>query len=206
VVDPETDSGGAISAYRAAICYYRHGEGGTRQGGPTCHQHIEGKQQRKRGRRWAAVGESGPARENGPSAGFLYSFPFSFPISDFKYPIQIWIPVWIFWFQLSRITLMWIYPHSLQYYYYIFFLLFIYTRINDFIKISFLISYFMFSCMIWSQIYAFNKVPHNKVIHMQCTSLYLFIGYLINLVTLNDYKKKGSNWISKGFTILQTLS
>jgi hypothetical protein len=101
---------------------------------------------------------------------------------------------------------MWIYPHSLQYYYYIFFLLFIYTRINDFIKISFLISYFMFSCMIWSQIYAFNKVPHNKVIHMQCTYLYLFIGYLINLVTLNDYKKKGSNWISKGFTILQTLS
>jgi hypothetical protein len=52
VVDPEIDSGGAISVYRAAICYYRHGEGGTRQGGPTCHQHIEGKKQRKRGRRW----------------------------------------------------------------------------------------------------------------------------------------------------------
>jgi hypothetical protein len=38
----------------------------------------------------------------------------------------------------------------------------------------------------------FNKVPHKKVIHKRCTFLYLFIGYLINLVPLIGYEKKGS--------------
>jgi hypothetical protein len=36
--------------------------------------------------------------------------------------------------------------------------------------------------------------------------IYLFIGYLINLEPLIDYEKKGSKWISKGSTILKTLS
>jgi hypothetical protein len=36
----------------------------------------------------------------------------------------------------------------------------------------------------------FNKVSHNKVIHKRYIFLYLFIGYLINLVTLIDYEKE----------------
>jgi hypothetical protein len=40
----------------------------------------------------------------------------------------------------------------------------------------------------------FNKVPHNKVIHKRCTLLYLFIGYLINLVTLIDDEKIQMNF------------
>jgi hypothetical protein len=62
-----------------------------------------------------------------------------------------------------------------------------------------LIFYFIFSFIIWDQIYVFNKVPHNKVISKRCTFLYLFIDYLTNLVPLIDYEKKGTKWISKGF-------
>jgi hypothetical protein len=36
----------------------------------------------------------------------------------------------------------------------------------------------------------FNKIPHNKVISERYTFLYLFIGYLINLVPLIDHEKK----------------
>jgi hypothetical protein len=49
-------------------------------------------------------------------------------------------------------------------------------------------------------------VSHNKVIHKRYIFLYLFIGYLINLVTLIDYEKeKKSKWISKGFNNSQNI-
>jgi hypothetical protein len=50
----------------------------------------------------------------------------------------------------------------------------------------------------------FNKVPHNKVIHKRYIFLYLFIGYLINWVTLID--KKNPNEFPRVSTILKTLS
>jgi hypothetical protein len=54
----------------------------------------------------------------------------------------------------------------------------------------------------------FNKVSHNKVIHKRYIFLYLFIGYLINLVTLIDYEKekKNPNEFPRVSTILKTLS
>ena len=68
-----------------------------------------------------------------------------------------------------------------------------------------LILYFIFSFIIWDQIYVFNKVPHNKVISKRCTFLYLFISYLTNLVPLIDYEKKETKWISKGFNNPQNI-
>jgi hypothetical protein len=64
--------------------------------------------------------------------------------------------------------------------------------INGFIKICFLIFYFMFSFKIWDQIYVFNKMHHHQVISKRSTFLYLFIAYLTNLVPLIDYKNEGS--------------
>jgi hypothetical protein len=64
--------------------------------------------------------------------------------------------------------------------------------INGFIKISFLSFYFMFSFKIGGQIYVFNKMHHHKIIIKRSTFLYLFIGYLTNLVPLIDYEKEGS--------------
>jgi hypothetical protein len=64
--------------------------------------------------------------------------------------------------------------------------------INGFITIPFLIFYFMFSFKIGGQIYVFNKMHHHKIISKRSTFLYLFIGYLTNLVSLIDYEKGGS--------------
>jgi predicted AlkP superfamily pyrophosphatase or phosphodiesterase len=63
---------------------------------------------------------------------------------------------------------------------------------------SFLNSYSISSFILWGQIYVFNKVSHNKVISERCTFLYLFIGCLINLVTLIDYENKRSKWNFQG--------
>jgi hypothetical protein len=34
---------------------------------------------------------------------------------------------------------------------------------------------------------------------MECPFLYLFIGYLINLISLSNYERKGTNKSQKGF-------
>jgi hypothetical protein len=55
------------------------------------------------------------------------------------------------------------------------------------------------------QLYVFDKIHHNKVINKRCTLLYLFIGYLTNLVPLIDYEKKNVLLNSKVSKILETL-
>jgi hypothetical protein len=64
--------------------------------------------------------------------------------------------------------------------------------INSFIKIPFLTFYFMFSFKMGGLIYVFNKIYYHKIIIMRSTFLYLFIGYITNLVPLIDYEKERS--------------
>jgi hypothetical protein len=67
------------------------------------------------------------------------------------------------------------------------------------ITIYFLIFYFTFSFIIWGHIHVFNNMHHNHIINKRCTFLYLFIDYLINLITSIDYKKARILIIFQGF-------
>jgi hypothetical protein len=75
--------------------------------------------------------------------------------------------------------------------------------INDFIKISFLIFlfyiiiYFLFYIIIYNlrsnlsdDSFISIKYITTKIINMRC--IYLFIGYLTNLIPLIDYEKEGN--------------
>jgi hypothetical protein len=48
--------------------------------------------------------------------------------------------------------------------------------LNGFIKIPFLVFYFIFSFKIGGLIYISNKMHYHKIISMRSTFLYLFIG------------------------------
>jgi hypothetical protein len=123
---------------------------------------------------------------------FFYTFCFFF-ISNFKHSIQIQIPVLNFHFPSVKInpnvninsTVYNIIIYSFPFHLFM-------EGINGFITIPFLIFYFMFSFKIGGQIYVFNKMHHHKIISKRSTFLYLFIGYLTNLVSLIDYEKGGS--------------
>jgi hypothetical protein len=39
----------------------------------------------------------------------------------------------------------------------------------------------------------FTKMQLNEFISMECLFLYLFIGYLINLISLSNYEKEGNS-------------
>jgi hypothetical protein len=70
---------------------------------------------------------------------------------------------------------------------------FIYGRNKWFhLKLPFTLSIFMFSFKIGGLIYVFNKIYYHKTIDKRSSFLYLFIGYLTNLVPLIDYEKERS--------------
>jgi hypothetical protein len=50
----------------------------------------------------------------------------------------------------------------------------------------------MFSFKIGGQVYVFHKMHHHKINSKRPTSLYLFIGHLINLVLSIDYEEERS--------------
>jgi hypothetical protein len=75
---------------------------------------------------------------------------------------------------------------------------------NGFIKIPFLIFYFMFSFKIGGLIYVFTKIYYHKIISKSSSFLYLFIGYLTDLIPLLIINRKGPNKVSRVSTILLT--
>jgi hypothetical protein len=60
------------------------------------------------------------------------------------------------------------------------------------LKFPFSFPILCFHLIFCGQLYVFDKIHHYKVIGKRCTFLYLFIGYLANLVPLIDYEKKMS--------------